>query len=162
MKKISLYTILVYVLSFTIVNAAEGHSHELPGFLHFMEELIEEHSIFRGATFGFIHTLIPLVGFYTGWSINRFLKIISNGAIAGIIGIVLAHIIADFIAAMADPDLQSAAFGIVIGGFLPLLAVPFLEKYVTKSRYHTVVGDHEDLKKDLKKKTQIIIKNLIS
>ena len=40
----------------------------------------------------------------------------------------------------------------VIGGFLPLLAVPFLEKYVTKSKYHTVVGDHEDLKKDLKKK----------
>ena len=49
MKKISLYTILVYVLSFTIVNAAEEHSHELPGFLHFMEELIEEHSILRGA-----------------------------------------------------------------------------------------------------------------
>ena len=48
--------------------------------------------------------------------------------------------------------LKSAAFGIVIGGFLPLLAVPFLEKYVTKSKYHTVVGDHEDLKKDLKKK----------
>jgi hypothetical protein len=48
--------------------------------------------------------------------------------------------------------LKSAAFGIVIGGFLPLLAVPFLEKYVTKSKYHTVVGDHEDLKKDLKRK----------
>ena len=81
-----------------------------------------------------------------------FLKIISNGAIAGIIGIVLAHIIADFIAALADPDLQSAAFGIVLGGFLPLLTIPFLEKYVTKSRYHTVVGDHDDLKKDLKRK----------
>jgi len=117
-----------------------------------MEELIEEHSILRGMTFGFIHTLIPLIGFYTGWSINRLLKIISNGAIAGIIGIVLAHIIADFIAALADPDLKSAAYGIVLGGFLPLLAVPFLEKYVTKSRYHTVVGDHEDLKKDLKRK----------
>ena len=49
----------------------EGHAHELPEFLHFMEELIEEHSILRGATFGFIHTLIPLIGFYTGWSINR-------------------------------------------------------------------------------------------
>ena len=140
MKKIGLYTILVYFVSFTFVRAAEGHSHELPGFLHFMEELIEEHSVLRGATFGFIHTLIPLIGFYTGWSINRFLKIISNGAIAGIVGIVLAHIIADFVAAMADPDLQSAAFGIVIGGFLPLMAVPFLEKYVTKSRYHTVVA----------------------
>ena len=53
--------------------------------------------------------------------------------------------------ALADPNLKSAAYGIVLGGFLPLLAVPFLEKYVTKSRYHTVVGDHEDLKKDLKR-----------
>jgi len=130
----------------------ETHVHELPEFLHFLEELIEEHSVLRGMTFGFIHTAIPLIGFYTGWSINRLLKIISNGAIAGIIGIVLAHIIADFIAALADPHLKSAAFGIVIGGFLPLLTVPFLEKHVTKSRYHTVVGDHDDLKKDLKRK----------
>ena len=152
MKKITFLTVIMSIFSVTYVHAAEGHSHELPGCLHFMEELIEEHSILRGATFGFIHTLIPLIGFYTGWSINRFLKIISNGAIAGIVGIVLAHIIADFVAAMADPDLKSAAFGIVIGGFLPLLTVPFLEKYVTKSRYHTVVGDHEDLKKDLKRK----------
>jgi len=152
MKKISFLSLIVYTFSFTFVRAAEGHSHELPEFLHFMEELIEEHSVLRGMTFGFIHTVIPLVGFYTGWSINRLLKIISNGAIAGIIGIVLAHIIADFVAALADPHLKSAAFGIVIGGFLPLLTVPFLEKYVTKSRYHTVVGDHEDLKKDLKRK----------
>ena len=98
------------------------HAHELPEFLHFIERLIEEHSILRGFIFGFIHTLIPLIGFYSGWSINRLLKIISNGAIAGIIGIVLAHIIADFIAALADPNLKSAAYGIVIGGFLPLLS----------------------------------------
>jgi len=128
------------------------HEHHLPEIFHFMEEIIEEHSVLRGMILRFIHNLIPLVGFYSGWSINRLLKLISNGAIAGIIGIVLAHIIADFIAALADPHLKSAAFGIVIGGFLPLLAVPLLEKYVTKSRYHTVVGDHEDLKKDLKKK----------
>ena len=128
------------------------HAHELPEFLHFLEELIEEYEILRGFIFGFVHTLMPLIGFYSGWSINRFLKLISNGAIAGIIGIVLAHIIADFIAALLDPDLKSAAIGIVLGGFLPLLSVPFLEKYVTKSQYHTVVGDHEDLKKDLKTK----------
>ena len=130
----------------------EAHAHELPEFFHFLEELIEEYSILRGFIFAFIHTLIPLIGFYTGWSINRLLKLVSNGAIAGIVGIVLAHIIADFIAALADPNLKSAAYGIVLGGFLPLLAVPFLEKYVTKSRYHVVAGDHEDLKKDLKKK----------
>tara|TARA_B110000285_G_scaffold25148_1_gene24170 strand:+ start:669 stop:842 length:174 start_codon:yes stop_codon:yes gene_type:complete len=57
---------------------------------------------------------------------------------------------------LADLDLKSAAFGIVIDGFLPLLAVPFLEKYVAKSKYHTIIGGHKDLKKDLKKKTQII------
>jgi len=152
MKKISFLTVIMSIFGITYVYAAEGHSHELPEFLHFMEELIEEHSILRGMTFGFIHTLIPLIGFYTGWSINRLLKILSNGAIAGIIGIVLAHVVADFIAALADPDLKSAAYGIVLGGLVPLIAVPFLEKYVTKSRYHTVVGDHEDLKKDLKRK----------
>ena len=152
MKKISLLTVIMSIFGVTYVYAAEGHSHELPEFLHFMEELIEEHSILRGMTFGFIHTLIPLIGFYTGWSINRLLKILSNGAIAGIIGIVIAHVIADFIAALADPDLKSAAYGIVLGGLVPLIAVPFLEKYVTKSRYHTVVGDHEDLKKDLKRR----------
>ena len=128
------------------------HAHELPEFLHFLEELIEEDGILRGFIFGFVHTLIPLIGFYSGWSISRFLKLVSNSAIAGIIGIVLAHIIAGFIAALLDPNLKGAAFGIVLGGFLPLLAVPFLEKYVTKSQYHNVVGDHEDLKKDLKSK----------
>jgi len=56
------------------------------------------------------------------------------------------------IALLESENLKSAAYGIVLGGFLPLLAVPFLEKYVTKSKYHTVVGDHEDLKKDLKLK----------
>ena len=125
MKKISFLTIIIYTFGSTFVGAEEGHSHELPEFLHFMDELIEEHNVLRGATFGFIHTLIPLIGFYTGWSINRFLKILSNGAIAGIVGIVFAHIIADFLAALADPDLKSAAYGIVVGGCLPLLAVPF-------------------------------------
>ena len=152
MKKISFLTVIMSIFGVTYVYAAEGHSHELPEFLHFMEELIEEHSVLRGFVFGFIHTTIPLIGFYTGWSINRLLKIISNGAIAGIIGIVIAHIIADFIAALADPDLKSAAYGIVLGGLVPLLFVPLLEKYVTKSRYHTVVGDHDDLRKDLKTK----------
>ena len=63
MKKISLLAIVIYTFSLGFVMAAEGHSHELPEFLHFMEELIEENGILRGATFGFIHTLIPLIGF---------------------------------------------------------------------------------------------------
>ena len=126
----------------------EQHAHNLPEILHFIEDVPWA----RGIIFGFVHTLIPLIGFYSGWSINRFLKIISNGAIAGIIGVVFAHIIADFIAASLDPSLKSAAIGIVIGGLIPLSVVPFLEKYLTKSKYHIVAGDHEDIKTDISKK----------
>jgi len=126
----------------------EQHAHNLPEILHFIEDVPWA----RGIIFGFVHTLIPLIGFYTGWSINRFVKIISNGAIAGIIGVVFAHIIADFIAALLDPSLKSAAIGIVIGGLIPLSVVPFLEKYLTKSKYHIVAGDHEDIKTDISKK----------
>ena len=121
---------------------------------HLIEEIVwlQDKGWLRGVVFGFVHTLIPLIGFYSGWSLNRFLKIVSNGYVAGIFGVVLAHVIADFIAASIDPHLKTAAIGIVIGGLLPLTMVPFMERYVTKSKYHVVVGDHEDLKKDLKRK----------
>ena len=123
-----------------------------------MEHLIEgivwlQDKVFlRGFVFGLVHVGIMLIGFYTGWSINRLLKIISNGFIAGIIGVVIAHVIADYIAATLDPDIRSAALGIVIGGLIPLIFIPLLEKYVIKSEYHIAIGDHEDLKKDLEKK----------
>ena len=122
-----------------------------------MEHLIEQitwlqNKVFlRGFTFGLVHVGIMLIGFYTGWSINRLLKIVSNGLVAGIVGVVIAHVIADYIAASLDPDLRSAALGIVLGGLLPLIFIPFLEKYVTKSQHHIAIGDHEDLKKDLEK-----------
>jgi len=123
-----------------------------------VENLIEEivwlqDKVFlRGFVFGLDHVGIMLIGYYTGWSINRLLKIVSNGFIAGIVGVVIAHVIADYIAASLDPDIRSAALGIVMGGLLPLIFIPFLEKYVTKSEHHIAIGDHEDLKKDLEKK----------
>ena len=123
-----------------------------------MEHLIEkiaflQDTIFlRGFVFGIVHVSILLIGYYTGWSINRLLKIVSNGFIAGIIGAVIAHVVADYVASVLDPDIRPAAFGIVAGGLVPLIFIPYLEKYVTKSKYHIAIGDHEDLQKDLKKK----------
>ena len=123
-----------------------------------MENLIDQigwlqDKIFlRGFVFGLVHVSIMLIGFYTGWSINRLLKIVSNGFIAGIVGVIIAHVVADYIAATLDPDIRSAALGIVIGGLIPLILIPFLEKYVTKSQHHIVIGDHEDLKKDFEKR----------
>ena len=150
MKKISFLTLSFYILTLAFARAAEGHSHELPEFLHFIDDIIEGNDIFRGFVFGLVHTIIPLVGFYSGWSINRLLKVVSNGYVAGIIGVVFAHVIADFIAAMLDPSLRTATIGIVLGGLIPLILIPILDKYVVKSKHHIVVGDHDDLKKDLK------------
>jgi len=118
---------------------------------HLIEEIIwlQDKGWLRGFVFGFVHTLIPLVGFYSGWSINRLLKIVSNGYVAGIFGVVFAHVVADLVASLLDPTIRSAAIGIVLGGLIPLVIIPFMEKYVTKSKYHIVVGDHEDIKKDL-------------
>ena len=120
---------------------------------YLFEEIIwlQDKIFLRGFVFGLVHVGIMLIGYYTGWSINRLLKIVSNGFIAGIIGVVIAHVIADYIAATLDPDIRSSALGIVVGGLAPLVFIPLLEKYVTKSKYHIAIGDHEDLKKDLEK-----------
>ena len=121
---------------------------------HLIKEIawLQDKIFLRGFTFGLVHVGIMLIGYYTGWSINRLLKIVSNGFIAGIVGVVIAHVVADYIAASLDPDIRSAALGIVLGGLAPLILIPFLEKYVTKSQHHIAIGDHEDLKKDFKKK----------
>ena len=133
-----------------------------------MEHLIEgvawlQDKIFlRGFVFGIIHVGIMLIGFYTGWSINRLLKIVSNGFIAGIVGVIIAHVIADYIAATLDPDIRQAALGIVMGGLVPLIFIPFLEKYVTKSKYYIAIVDHEDLKKDLEKEHKLMTPTSLS
>ncbi|MEE2956655.1 MAG: hypothetical protein VX780_11025 [Pseudomonadota bacterium] len=119
-------------------------------------EHILEHSLFgadsnlRGFVFGFVHVSIMLLGYYSGWSINRLLKLASNGYIAGIFGAALSHIIADLVASYLDPHVRSMIVGIVVGGLLPLLFVPIFERYVVKSKHHIVVGDHEDISNDLK------------
>jgi len=113
---------------------------------------LQDKYLLKGFTFGVVHIVIMLLGFYTGWSINRFLKLISNGFIAGIVGVVIAHSCADLIASLIDPDLRDSALGIFLGGLIVLPFIPFLEKYIIKSKHHIAIGDHEDLKKDLKKK----------
>ena len=121
---------------------------------HLLENFkyLQDREILRGYIFGLIHSGITFTGYYSGWSINRALKLISNGYIAGIFGAILAHVFADLIASLADPDMRSATFGIVTGGLVPLLFIPFLEKYVIKSNEHIMIGDHDDIKKDLTKK----------
>ena len=115
----------------------------------FIELLGLEQGMLIGFVSGVVHVGILIIGYYSGWSINRLLKTASSGHVAGIIGAVVAHILADLIASLLDPTMRSAALGIMIGGILPLLFIPILEKYVVKSESHIMVGDHEDIAKDL-------------
>ena len=118
---------------------------------HLLENLglIQDGTILPGFIFGVVHVSLVILGFYTGWSINRLLKNATKGYIAGIIGASLAHVIADLLAAQIDPTMRERTAGILLGGLLPLLFIPLLEKYVTKSKSHIMVGDHEDIEKDL-------------
>ena len=111
--------------------------------------LVSDGTLLPGFIFGIVHVSLVIIGFYTGWSINRFLKITSKGYISGIIGASLAHVIADLIASILDPSKRARTLGIVIGGLIPLFFIPILEKYITKSEDHIMIGDHEDIKKDL-------------
>ena len=88
---------------------------------------------FKGLIFGFVHVAIMIIGYYTGFSINKFLKILSNGYVAGIFGVVLSHIIADIIACYLDPDLRKMIFGVVIGGIIPLFFFTNIGKFVIKN-----------------------------
>jgi len=117
---------------------------------HILEELLIDGSApLRGFVFGFVHVGILLIGYYTGWSINRLIKVVSNGYMAGIIGAAIAHVFADLIAALIDPNMRSSAIGIVLGGLFPLMLIPILERFIVKSEHHIMVGDHEDIRKDL-------------
>ncbi len=121
---------------------------------HLLEHIpyFQDKVLLRGYIFGVVHAGLIVIGYYTGWSINRLLKIVSNGYIAGIVGAIFAHVIADLIASLIDPDIRPATLGIFLGGLTPLLLIPVLEKYVVKSKHHIVVGDHDDIKKDLDNK----------
>jgi H+/Cl- antiporter ClcA len=119
--------------------------HLLDNFVFFQDKIF-----LRGYTFGVIHAGLIVIGYYTGWSINRLLKIASNGYIAGIFGAIFAHVIADLVASLIDPDIRPATLGIFLGGLTPLMLIPIFEKFITKSKHHIVVGDHEDIQKDLK------------
>ena len=113
---------------------------------HLLEELLYSYNAnLRGFVFGFVHVGIMLLGYYTGWSINRLVKFASNGYVAGIIGAGLSHVIADLLASLIDPHLREMVVGIVIGGTIPLFVVPLCEKYISKYENTDV---HLDAKKN--------------
>ena len=113
-------------------------------------EHILEHYLFgyspnlRGFVFGFFHAAIMIIGYYSGWTLNKFLNIISNGYIAGISGAALSHVIADVIASFLDPHIRNMVVGIVLGGIVPLFFIPIFERYLVKNRQDDSIKKKEE------------------
>ena len=138
--------IIFFIILFSQYNAfAQATADE-----HFSLDFIpKDFANIRGFIFGIVHTGLLVIGYYTGWSVNRVIKVVSNGYIAGLFGAMFALVITDLIASIVDPSIRPMAFGILLGGITPFIFIPLLEKYVVKSKHHIVVGDHDDVKKDL-------------
>ena len=107
-----------------------------------MENLISDISFLKERIFlrefviGMVFSGLILVGFYTGLSINKLLKIISKGYIAGIIGGIIACFIAKQLAINLDSNLKLSFNGIIVGGLFPYFFVLFLEKHFTNYKFH--------------------------
>jgi hypothetical protein len=144
----NLLIIFATVLLYQSNAYAQANAHE-----HFSLDFIPEDFVnVRGFIFGIVHTGLLVIGYYTGWSVNRVIKVASNGYIAGLFGAMFAHVVTDLISSIVDPSIRPMTFGILLGGITPFIFIPLLEKYVVKSKHHIVVGDHDDIKKDLDNK----------
>jgi hypothetical protein len=145
MRNILLFLFILIFFQSSVYAQSNTHTH-------FFEDLVPEDLVnLRGFIFGITHTALLVIGYYTGWSVNRVLKVVSNGYIAGLFGAMIAHVITDLISSIIDPSIRPMTFGILLGGITPFVFIPLLEKYVVKSKHHIVVGDHDDIKKDLEK-----------
>jgi membrane-bound metal-dependent hydrolase YbcI (DUF457 family) len=146
MKRILIIFLLAVFYQSDVYAQADNQEHFSLDFIP------EDFRNVRGFIFGITHTGLLVIGYYTGWSVNRFLKVISNGYIAGLFGALMAHVITDLISSIVDPSIRPMTFGIFLGGITPFIFIPLLEKYVVKSKHHIVIGDHDDVKKDLENK----------
>ena len=59
------------------------------------------------------------------------------------------RVFADLIASLVDTHIISKVLVIMIGETIPFLFIPMSEKDFTIRKNHIVIGDHEDVKKDL-------------
>ena len=107
MKKTLIIFLIILFNQSTVFAPATAHEH-------FSLDFIPEDFVnVRGFIFGIVHTGLLVIGYYTGWSVNRVIKVASNGYIAGLSGALGG--------ALAGQQLGGAAYGgygAALGGLL--------------------------------------------
>ena len=83
-----------------------------------------------GFIFGFVDNAVLILGAFTGFEIERFFK--GSGVRGTIFGAAIGNTISDAIGAMLDPALQPLLLGIFLGTLVPIIFIPFIEKFMRK------------------------------
>ena len=121
MKKTLIIFLIILFNQSTVL--AQSNPHE-----HFSLDFIPEDFVnVRGFIFGIVHTGLLVIGYYTGWSVNRVIKVASNGYIAGLFGAMFAHVVTDLISSIVDPSIRPMTFGILLGGITPFILSRYLK-----------------------------------
>lgn len=99
-----------------------------------------------GFIFGFFDNFLLILGAYFGITVEyrlhrlthdhkrarklrNFLKKNSKGAIGGLVGAGLAHVVSNGFGAFLDPTMRNMVFGIALGTLIPVFFIPIIEKY---------------------------------
>ena len=99
-----------------------------------------------GFIFGFFDNSLLILGAYFGITVEHrlhrlthdyksarklqnFLKKNSKGAIGGLVGAGLAHVVSNGLGAYHDPTMRNMVLGIALGTLIPVLFIPIIEKY---------------------------------
>ena len=87
-----------------------------------------------GIIFGFIDNAVLIAGAVTGYEVERFLPRRFQVGVGAIAGAGVGNTVSDFLGAVLDPALIHMTGGIVLGGLIPLVAIPFIAKRTNQNQ----------------------------
>lgn len=88
--------------------------------------------IMDGLIFGLVDNGVLLLGAYAGCDLGEKLGK-GRGALGAILGAGIGNTVSDALGAAADPAMHSMVAGVALGCLLPLLFIPVIERFRSRS-----------------------------
>ena len=82
-----------------------------------------------GLIFGLVDNGVLLLCMYTGINIDKWIEGKTEGLLGAVLGAAIGNMLSDSIGAIIDPTMRTSLYGIMLGCLIPILFIPFIEKY---------------------------------
>ena len=82
-----------------------------------------------GLIFGLVDNGVLLLCMYTGINIDQWIEGKTGGLLGAILGATIGNMLSDSMGAIIDPTMRTSLYGIMLGCLIPILLIPFIEKY---------------------------------